>query len=116
MEESILLSICEALGLPKDYQGFNTQIILAINSALMTLGQLGIGPTGGFQITGVDETWTQLLDGVTDIEATKNYVLMQTRLTFDPPTTAHLLQALKEQITETGWRLMVQVDPITPTV
>lgn len=117
MNDSILLTVSEALGVPVDYQGFDTQLKFAINTALMSLRQLGIGPVGGFSITGIDETWTELFNGVSDIEATKSYVVMKTRLEFDPPATAHLLTALKEQIVEIGWRLMVQVDPdVVPEV
>ncbi|NIW34588.1 hypothetical protein GWM83_03400, partial [Candidatus Bathyarchaeota archaeon] len=45
--DSILLSIKESLGVEKDYSGFDGEIIMSINSAIFSLGQLGVGPTGG---------------------------------------------------------------------
>lgn len=109
--DSILVTIRDALGIDDDYSGFDGEIILAVNNAIMLLSQLGIGPTDGYLITGVEETWTNLFDSVSNIEGVKSYILLKTRLQFDPPTTSFLLQAINNQIKELEWRLMVQVDP-----
>ena len=44
MEESILLSIKKLLGVEKDYTNFDTDIIIHINTAIMVLSELGVGP------------------------------------------------------------------------
>jgi len=108
MDESILLTVREALGVPKEYEGFDTQIIVGINSALMSLMQLGVGPSEGVTVTGITETWTDVLSVFTNIESVKAYILLKTRLLFDPPQTAHLVAAIEKQIDEIGWRLSVQ--------
>lgn len=56
MEESILISIKKMLGLQEEYTPFDTEIVIFINSALFKLMQLGVGPSTGFEITGMEET------------------------------------------------------------
>jgi hypothetical protein len=115
--ESILITIRSGLGIEADFDGFDSEIIMAINNAIFSLNQLGIGPDGGFSITGIDETWDQLFDTVPNLEAAKSYILLKTRLEFDPPTTSLLVDAIDRQILEAGWRLMVEVDPdVVPEV
>ena len=106
MSTSILNDTKKVLGLASDYKAFDTDVILQINSALMNLGQLGVGPLIGFRVKDESETWEDflgldphLLGGV------QSYVYMKTRLGFDPPQTSHHLSALKEQILEAEWRL-----------
>ena len=50
MEESILISIKQLLGLTKEYTVFDPAIIIHINTVFMTLNQLGVGPAEGFRI------------------------------------------------------------------
>lgn len=110
--ESILLTIRKMLGIDEDYDGFDIEIIICINTALMSLSQLGIGPEDGFAITGVNETWTELFNGVTNIEAVKSYIYLQTRLAFDPPATSFLLESMFRQLTELSFRLNVQAEEV----
>lgn len=109
--ESILMTIRRGLGVPDDYSGFDGQIIVAINNAIFSLTQLGIGPATGLVVTGIDETWTQLFDAVTNLEGVKSYILLKSKLEFDPPQHGFLITAIQEQIQELAWRLMVEVDP-----
>lgn len=108
--ESILVTIRKGLGIQEDYDGFDNEIIMAINTAIMSLNQLNIGPVDGFSVTGIDETWTNLDTG-TDIAAMKSYILLKTKLEFDPPATSFVIASMERQIKELEWRLMVQVDP-----
>ena len=48
--ESILTSIKKLLGIAEEYEHFDADIIMHINSALMVLTQLGIGPSNGLII------------------------------------------------------------------
>lgn len=109
--ESILLTIKTMLGVQSESDAFDTFIIVGINSALFSLSQLGIGPDGGFSITGVAETWTELFNAVENLEAVKMYIYLKTRLEFDPPGTSYLLQSIGESITQLEERLMMEVDP-----
>lgn len=109
--DSILLTIKAGLGVEPDYDGFDNEILMGINSSIFSLGQLGVGPEEPVTVTGIDETWDDLFDGVSNLEPCKSYILLNTRMIFDPPTTSYLLGAMERQILEIGWRIMVEVDP-----
>lgn len=115
MEESIFKSVKQALGISPDYDAFDTELIMHINSVFSILNQLGLGPESGFVITGPDETWSSFLAPHTDLnklQMVKSYVYQKTKIIFDPPSTGVLNEALERQITEMEWRLFVQADPI----
>lgn len=50
MDDSILTSVKKALGPEEDYEHFDPEIIMHINSVLATLTELGVGPANGFMI------------------------------------------------------------------
>ena len=120
MSNSILTSTKKILGIDDDYTAFDLDIITHINSAFVTLTQLGIGPTNGFMIEDATTTWDAFLGSDIRLNSVKSYVYMRVRLLFDPPTTSYLITALNEQLKELEWRLNVGreetewVDP-TPT-
>ena len=107
---SILISVKKTLGIEPEYAHFDPDITLNINSALLTLNQLGIGPEGGFIVTGEAETWTDLLGNRTDLEAAKTLIYLKVRLLFDPPTSSFVLDAIERQIAQIEWRLSIQVE------
>ena len=112
MDESILAEIKKVLGITEDYKVFDDDIIMHINSVLMVLQQLGVGPTGGFNITGYEETWGDFIsESDENLSAVKSYIQMKVRLIFDPPSSSFVLDSYKKLIDEFEWRLNVQVDP-----
>lgn len=104
---SILNSVKKTLGLEEDYEVFDTDIILHINSVFSTLNQLGLGPANGFMIEDDTATWDQFLGGDLRLNAAKTYIYLRVRLLFDPPQTGYLVEALQKQILEHEWRLNV---------
>jgi len=108
--DSILTSIKKLLGIEAEVTNFDQDIIIDINSALMSLNQLGVGPESGLFITGPEETWVSLLGDRKDIEAAKTYIYFKVRLMFDPPSSGFLIDAIERQIKEFEWRLNIQVD------
>lgn len=98
------------LGIQSDFDGFDVDIIVAINTAFMSLNQLGLGPATCFSITGIDETWTDFLEAAINIEAVKSYIYLKVRLLFDPPSNSFLVDAITRQISELEWRLNTQVE------
>ena len=48
--ESVLTSIKKMLGITEEYEHFDSDIIMHINSVFMILTQLGVGPPSGFSI------------------------------------------------------------------
>jgi len=109
--DSILLTIRKALGVEDDYDGFDTEILMHINTAIFTLSQLGVGPVDGYSVTGIEETWELFLTGFTGVDSVKTYIYLTVRLLFDPPANSFLVSSFEKQIEQLQWRLMVKVDP-----
>lgn len=107
MSDSILNSTKKILGLAEDYEAFDQDVILFINSALATLNQLGIGPEEGFTISDSTPTWEDFLGTDKRLEMAKQYVYLKVRVVFDPPDSGWLADAFAKQIEELGWRLNV---------
>lgn len=110
--DSILISIKKLLGIEKDYEYFDMDIVMHINSVFMILCQLGIGPDDPFQISSDVETWDDFY--AVAHQAPKNlvrsYMYLKVRLLFDPPTTGVLHEAMERQIKEFEWRLNAQAE------
>ncbi len=113
MNTSILEDIKKLLGVPQDYEAFDTDIVMHINSAFSTLYQLGIGLKNGFYITGKSEVWNDLWRDCifTNTETDKfffikQYVYLSVRLIFDPPASSYVLNAYKERLDELTWRIV----------
>jgi hypothetical protein len=81
--ESILVTIRSGLGIDPEYDG----------------------------ITGIEEEWTDLFDGVTNLESAKSYILLKVKQEFDPPGTSFHIAAQDRQIKELEVRLTIEVDP-----
>lgn len=107
---SILVDIKKMLGPESDYDHFDQDIIIHINSALNILRQLGVGPSSGFQIITGRETWEDYWQGVQEVPMVKSYIYARVKLIFDPPTSSYITEALKEQIKEFEWRCNVDVE------
>lgn len=109
--DSILDSVKKGIGLSEDYNVFDDEIIDAINAAFFTLWTLGVGDDKSkpFVISDADTEWSEFISD-NKIEACRNYVKMRTRLQFDPPTSSFLLEAIKEQVQEFEFRMMVASD------
>ena len=110
MEESILISIKKLLGLGEDYTHFDTDIIMHINSVLMTLNQLGVGPAEGFFIEDAQQYWEDFIEDPTRLQAVKSYIYLKVRLLFDPPQGTGLIEAMERQAKELEWRLNVAAE------
>lgn len=111
--ESILTSIKKMLGIDEEYTHFDADIIMHINSVLMILTQLGVGPTEGFVIEDDTSTWTDFIPQINtaQLNAVKSYVYMKVKLMFDPPLSSSVIESTNRQISELEWRLNVAVDP-----
>lgn len=103
---SILDSTKKTLGLSPDYDVFDPDIIMHINTVFSFLNQIGVGPSEGFMIEDATTTWDQF---VTDsrLNSIKSYIYLRVKLLFDPPATSFVLSAMKEQIQELEWRINV---------
>lgn len=109
--DSILTSIKKMLGIVEEYEHFDPEIIMHINSVLFVLTQLGVGPSEGFSIKDKTAVWDDFITIGMDIEAVKSYVYLKVRLLFDPPTNSAVMESTNRLISEFEWRLNVAVDP-----
>ena len=113
--ESILTSIKKLLGIAEEYEHFDNDIIMHINSVFMILTQLGVGPSKGFVITDSSASWDDFLpEGGEKLQAVKTYMYMKVRLMFDPPTSSAVMESMNRMISELEWRLNVAADPGDP--
>lgn len=110
MDESILNTIKKMLGMAAEYNAFDTDIIVFINSALMILHQYGATPKGGFAITGPTEIWSDCLPSDKMLEAAKEYIYLKVKIVFDPPQSSFVLAAYEKKIDELEWRLKEQLE------
>lgn len=110
MDESILTSIKKLLGIPEDYEHFDQDIIIHINSVFMILNQLGVGSTEGFTITDKTAVWSDFISDNKKFESVKTYVYMKVRLLFDPPLSSAVMDCINKVISEMEWRLNVAAE------
>lgn len=105
MDDSILTSIKKLLGISEDYEHFDADIIMHINSVFMILTQLGVGPPDGFSIEDDSSVWSNFIGDSSNIESVKSYVYLKVKLLFDPPLSSAAMEATKQLISELEWRL-----------
>lgn len=105
--ESILTSIKKMLGYEEDDTGYDDEIIMHINSVLMDLTQLGVGPAEGFEITNASSTWRDFLgDNAKKLSGVKTYIFMRVKLIFDSSTmSSALIESYNKQCDRFEWRL-----------
>lgn len=123
MTDSILDTTKKMLGLAEDYDVFDQEIIMHINSVLGTLNQLGIGPDAGFSITDNTATWDDFLGSDARFNPAKSYMYLRVRMLWDPPSIGYVLTAMDKQKEELEWRLNIlrenivhpAPDPVLPS-
>ena len=108
--DSILTSVKKIIGSSEEDESFDTDLIIHINSVLMILSQLGVGPEDGFSITDKSAVWTDIIGDNKFIEAVKTFVGLKVRLIFDPPTSSAVLDSINKTISELEWRINVMVE------
>ena len=109
--DSILESVKKDLGASEWDDAFDDTLIREINSVFQILGQLGIGPDGGFQIKSKEDRWEDFISDGEGLESVKTYVYKKVQNIFDPPSSSFVLDANKAICDELEWRLNVSVDP-----
>lgn len=111
MDDSILLTIKKMLGISEGDTAFDTDVIVCINSAIMSANQIGVGEEG-FVITSSEETWEDFIGNYPRLEAVKHYIYICVRLAFDPPANSFVVNSLEKQRDELIWRLNVQAEAV----
>lgn len=105
MFDSVLLSTKQMLGISPEDTSFDVNVIMAINTALTILFDLGLTEVEDQIIIDDDMTWDELLGGRTDIEYVKTYIYQKVKMIFDPPTSTAAIDAMQRSISELEWRI-----------
>ena len=108
--DSILTSIKKLLGIPEDYEHFDSDLIMHINTVLAILTQLGVGPKEGFNITDKTAVWSQFISNKLYLELVKTYIHLKVKLVFDPPLSSAVTEAMKQMISELEFRLLAAAE------
>lgn len=108
--ESILTSIKKLLGITEDYEHFDTDIIMHINTVFTILTQMGVGPVNGFSIADKSTKWNEFISNKIYLEPVKTYVYLKVKLLFDPPLSSAVAEAMKQMINELEFRLMAAAE------
>ena len=109
--DSILTSIKKLLGIAEDYEHFDQDLIIHINSVLSVLTQLGVGPSEGFSIDDANATWNDFIPEDKRLSSIRSYVYMKVKLLFDPPLSSSVMESMNRMISEFEWRLNVAAEP-----
>lgn len=103
----ILEDVKKVLDVPESEDHFDTALLMAINSSMFVLKQIGLGEDEVLEIT--DETkWDELQTDIVEIPLIKSYITMDVKMRFDPPANnPSVIQAIESQLNETIWRLNI---------
>lgn len=107
---SILTSIKKMLGIAEDYEHFDMDLIIHINSVLFVLNQLGVGPKEGFSIQDKNAVWSDFIPEEKSIESVKTYVYLKVKMIFDPPLSTTVQNSMTSVINEFESRLNIASD------
>ena len=99
--DSILNTVKTMLGPSEDYDAFDTDIIVHINSAFERLCELGVGPSDPFSIEDDTSTWEEFSSNAT-WQAIR-YIVLYVKKVFDPTANATIKQAYEEELNKLEW-------------
>lgn len=102
---SVLNTIKKLLGIDADDDSFDSDICIGINSAILTLSQLGLEGNEGFIVTDDTQEWSDYLNDNKLLPMVQQYIHLKTKMSFDPPQNSFVCENLKQIITELEWRI-----------
>lgn len=108
---SILDSVKQSLGIVPDYEHFDDQLIMFINSVFPVLYELGVGPDDGFEIEDNTALWSDFLGSGKLLNQVKSYMFIKVKLLFDPPASSFAIEAMNKMAQEHEWRIMALIEP-----
>lgn len=108
MDESILDSIRKIIGNGELDDFFNQDLCFAINSVLMQAHSMGL-VNDDFAIKDNTKQWKDILlhPEQINLHALISWTALRTRLLFDPPTSAALMNSIKEEAARLEWYIYI---------
>lgn len=108
--DSILGTVKLYLPIPLEETHFDETLIMHINSSISILREHGIGPSGGYSVSGSTDKWSDYISNMSKLQEAKEYICIDVKLRFDPPESSTLLKAMESRLSELGWRLNSTAD------
>lgn len=107
MDETILASMKQMLGIEASQTAFDSELIMHLNAQFSHLAQLGVGD-GSFLIRDGTETWTDYLgDDSPYFANVPLYLYTAIRCVFDPPSSGFAMTALQDTQKECEFRITI---------
>lgn len=105
MDESILDTIKDVIGIDHRNYDFDRDLIIAINAVLFIVYQEGLSDQP-YTINDNTTNWSDILikDKPIDLRSLITWAGLKTKMIFDPPTSSVLGDSLKSIIDELEWR------------
>ena len=110
--ESILNTIKKMLDVDVGCTHFDENIINHINTALMVLTQIGVGPEKGFSIRDSTAKWSDFLSDMSKLEGVKTYIYLRVKPLFDPTSSSAISGAMKNVADELEWRMNINAEEV----
>lgn len=110
--KSILTSVKKMLGIAEEYEHFDPDLIMHINSVFSILTQIGVGPPEGYSIHDANDTWDDFVPNDPRLEMIKSYTFMKVKLLFDPSQSSSVTESANRLISELEWRIQVAAEPV----
>lgn len=111
--ESILTSVKKVIGATEEYELFDDNIILHINSELATLTELGVGDEENpFVVESKNDVWGSVTTDKVLLGLVPEFIAIRVRLSFDPPQSSYVAETLKAKASELEWRIRHRAERI----
>ena len=109
-ESSILTEIKDGLGLDKEDDGFDVELLFLVNSAISMIRQRGVGADHAVDAS---SKWDSIFpDGSAELMGmVKEFVRLHTKIIFDPPAPS-TLKVMEEVKSELIWRIHVSFEEV----
>lgn len=110
----VLEDVKDSLGLAKEDDSFNSELLLHINASFIFVNQAGAG-VEGLVIT-KDTVWNDLIDqsqetGNKNFSIIKQYIFTKVKVLFDPPQSSATLEVFNNLVEELLWRIRLAYEP-----
>lgn len=110
----VLEDVKDSLGLSKDDDSFDAELLLHINAAFIFVNQAGAG-IENLSIN-KDTTWDDLIDqsqdaGNKSFSIVKQYIFTKVKVLFDPPQASATLEVFINLVEELLWRIRLAYEP-----
>ncbi len=108
--ESILDSVKTGVGIVEKHNFYDSTLIPIINSSFAKLNDMGIGPEEVFHIDNAESKWSDFVSDEKIQRFVREWVVITTRLTFDPPANGTIVEIMKETARELETRMYYHCD------